>query len=176
MSGQMIKRSTSYCSVYCRFSKECNGSRSWRYNIRYYSTNNQWNNKVREANDSLACMCWNDNISIIAHSGLIYPRENLNNSKLHLNVKGSNKLRDNFVIYLKGLSSCESDTQSYSEVIHDKSIIGEAPPVARDENIRFSDSFDNIFLSECLSNLRQRNLNRLLLAHININFRRSKFD
>ena len=67
--------------------------------------NDQWNNKVTEVNNSLACMCENDNISFIDHSRSINPRKNLNNSKLHLNVKSSNKLRDNFVRYLKGFSS-----------------------------------------------------------------------
>ena len=67
--------------------------------------NDQWNNKVREVNDSLARMCENDNISFIDHCKSIDPRKNLNNSKLHLNVKSSNKLRDNFVRYLKGFSS-----------------------------------------------------------------------
>ena len=118
--------------------------------------NDQWKNKVREVNDSLTYMCENDNISFLDHSGSIDPRKNLNNSKLHLNVKGSNKLRDKFVRYLKGFSSWDSDTQSYSETRHDKSIIGETPPVDRNENLRFSSSFDNISLSECLSNLRQR--------------------
>ena len=66
--------------------------------------NDQWNNKVREVNDSLARMCEND-ISFIDHSRSIDPRKNLNNSKLHLNIKGSNKLRDNFVRYLKDFSS-----------------------------------------------------------------------
>ena len=37
-------------------------------------------------------------------------------------------------------------------------------------------SFDNISFSECLSNLQQRNLNCLLLAHININSIRNKFN
>ena len=67
--------------------------------------NDQWKNKVREVNDSLTYMCENDNISFLDHSGSIDPRKNLNNSKLHLNVKGSNKLRDKFVRYLKGFSS-----------------------------------------------------------------------
>ena len=138
--------------------------------------NDQWNNKVREVNDSLACMCENDNIPFIDHSGSIDPRKNLNNSKLHLNVKGSNKLRDNFVRYLKGFSSWLSDTQSYSEIRHDKSIIGGTSSVVRDENLRFSGSFDNVCLSECLSNLGQRNLNRLLLPHFNINSIRNKCD
>ena len=65
--------------------------------------NDQWNNKVRDVNDSLACMCENDNISFIDNSGSIDPRKNLNNSKLHLNVKGSDKLQDNFARYLKGV-------------------------------------------------------------------------
>ena len=56
-----------------------------------------------------------------------------------------------------------------------KSIIGETPSVVRDENLRSSGSFDNISLSECLSNLRQRNLNHLL-ADININSIKNKFD
>ena len=67
--------------------------------------NDQWNNKVREVNDSLGRMCENDNISFIDYSRSIDPRKNLNNNKLHLNIKGSNKLRDNFVRYLKGFSS-----------------------------------------------------------------------
>ena len=69
--------------------------------------NDQWNNKVREVNDSLARMCENDNISFSDHSRSIDPRKNLNNSKLHLNIKGSNKLRDNFIRYIKGFPSWE---------------------------------------------------------------------
>ena len=67
--------------------------------------NDQWNNKVREVNDSLAGICENDNISFIDDSRSIGSRKNVNNSKLHLNIKGSNKLRDNFVRFLKGFSS-----------------------------------------------------------------------
>ena len=67
--------------------------------------NNQWNNQVREVNDSLACICENANILFIDHSGSIDPRKNLSNSKLHLNVKDSNKLRDDFARYLQGFSS-----------------------------------------------------------------------
>ena len=47
---------------------------------------------------------YENDISFIGHSRSIDPRKNLNNSKLHLNIKGSNKIRD-FVIYLKGFSS-----------------------------------------------------------------------
>ena len=63
--------------------------------------NDQWNNKVREVNDCLPRLCTNENISLIDHSRSIDPRKHLNNSKLHLNIRGSNKLRDNFVKYVK---------------------------------------------------------------------------
>ena len=64
--------------------------------------NDQWDNEVRKVNDSLTRMRENDNISFIDHSRSIDPRKNLNNSKLHLNIKGSNKLGDTFIRYLKG--------------------------------------------------------------------------
>ena len=67
--------------------------------------NDQWHNKVREVNDSLARMCEDDKVLFIDHSRSNNPKETFNSSKLHLNVKGSNKLRDNFVRYLKGFSS-----------------------------------------------------------------------
>ena len=67
--------------------------------------NDQWNNKVREVNNSLARIFENDNVSFIDHNRSTDPGKNLNNSKLHLNVEGSIKLRDNFVRYLKGFSS-----------------------------------------------------------------------
>ena len=50
-------------------------------------------------------MCENDKILFIDHSRSNDPKETFNNSKLHLNVKGSNKLRDNLVRYLKGFFS-----------------------------------------------------------------------
>lgn len=67
--------------------------------------NDQWNNKVREVNDCLARLCKNENISLIDHSRSIVPRKHLNSGKLHLNVRGTNKLRDNFVKYIKDLLS-----------------------------------------------------------------------
>ena len=59
--------------------------------------NDQWNQKVREVNDCLICICENESISLIYHSISIDPRNNLNNSKLHLNFWGADKLRYNFI-------------------------------------------------------------------------------
>ena len=67
--------------------------------------NDQWNNKVRKVNDCLARLCKNENISLIDHSRSIDPRKHLNSVKLHLKVRGTNKLRDNFVKYIKDLLS-----------------------------------------------------------------------
>ena len=67
--------------------------------------NDQWNNKVREVTDCSARLCKNENISLIDHSRSIVPRKHLNSGKLHLNVRGTNKLRDNFVKYIKDLLS-----------------------------------------------------------------------
>ena len=74
--------------------------------------NDRWNSKVGEVNDSLARMCENDNISFIDHSRSIDPRKNLNNSKLHLITKSSNKLRDNFCQIFKRLFQLKATLKS----------------------------------------------------------------
>ena len=59
-----------------------------------------WNNW--EVNIYLKDLCESNNILFISNT-TINPKKHLNNSRLHLNPKGSNKLRDNIVRYLKGL-------------------------------------------------------------------------
>ena len=66
--------------------------------------NDQWNKKVYEVNKVLSNLCRDVNIPFISHS-VIDAKRNLNNSKLHLNIRGSRKLQENFVKYLKGFSS-----------------------------------------------------------------------
>ena len=66
--------------------------------------NDNWNNEVMEVNSYLKDLCESNNIPFISHT-TINPKEHLNNSRLHLNPKGSKKFRDNFVRYLKGLTS-----------------------------------------------------------------------
>ena len=62
--------------------------------------NDNWNNKVMEVNSYLKDLCESNDITTT-----INPKKYLSNSRLHLNPKGSNKLRDNFFRYLKGLTS-----------------------------------------------------------------------
>ena len=66
--------------------------------------NDQWSKKVYEVNKVLLNLCKDVNIPFISHSA-IGAKRNLNNSKLHLNIRGSRKLQENFVKYLKGFSS-----------------------------------------------------------------------
>ena len=56
--------------------------------------NDEWNNKAQEVNSFLKNMCTNIDIDFIDNTKVINARKHLNNSKLHLNLKGSVKLRD----------------------------------------------------------------------------------
>ena len=67
--------------------------------------NDNWDNWDNwEVNIYLKDICESNNILFISNT-TINPKKHLNNSRLQLNPKGSNKLRDNFVRYLKGLTS-----------------------------------------------------------------------
>ena len=57
-----------------------------------------------EVNSYLKDFCENNDIPFISNI-TINSKKRLNNSRLLLNLKGSNKLRDNFVRYLKGLTN-----------------------------------------------------------------------
>ena len=58
--------------------------------------NDNWNNKVMEVKSYLKDLCERNDIPFISNT-TVNPKKHLNNSRLHLNPKGSNKLRDNFV-------------------------------------------------------------------------------
>ena len=58
--------------------------------------NNQWNNKAEQVNNHLKEMCSSVNMEYIDHFKNFNPRRHLNNSKLHLNEKGSWK-RNNYL-------------------------------------------------------------------------------
>ena len=75
--------------------------------------NDQWSKKVNEVNKVLLNLCKDVNIPFISHSA-IDTKKNLN-SKLHLNIRGSRELQENFVKYLKGFSSGDNVTRNESE-------------------------------------------------------------
>ena len=66
--------------------------------------NDNWNNKVMEVNSYLKDLCESNDITFISNT-TINPKKYLSNSRLHLNPNGSNKLRNNFFRYLKGLTT-----------------------------------------------------------------------
>ena len=59
-------------------------------------------------------LCESNDIPFISNT-TINSKKHLNNSRLHLNRKGSNKLSDNFVRYLKGLTSSEIVKRNWPE-------------------------------------------------------------
>ena len=63
--------------------------------------NDKWNNKVFEVNSCLKKLCDDAKIDYLDSSININPRRHLNNSKLHLKNKGSGKLLQTFVTFIK---------------------------------------------------------------------------
>ena len=66
--------------------------------------NDNWDSKVMQVSSYLKNLCESNDIPFISNT-TIKAKKRLNISQLHLNPKGSNKLYDNFVRYLKGLTS-----------------------------------------------------------------------
>ena len=63
------------------------------------SRNDEWNNKAELVNNHLKKMCKSANIDFIDNSKKFNPKKHLNNSKLHLNDKGSYNLSNILVNY-----------------------------------------------------------------------------
>ena len=64
--------------------------------------NDNWNNRVMKVNSYSKDLLESTDIPFISNT-TINPKKHSNNSRLHLNPNGCNKLLDNFVRYLKGL-------------------------------------------------------------------------
>ena len=67
--------------------------------------NDQWSRKVNEVNKVLLNLCKNVNIPFIIHSAIDAKGDLNDNSKLHVNIRGSRKLQENFVKHLKAFPS-----------------------------------------------------------------------
>ena len=65
--------------------------------------NDEWNNKAELVNNHLKEMCKSANIDFIDNSKNFNPKKHLNNSKLHLNDKGSYKLSNILVNYISSI-------------------------------------------------------------------------
>ena len=65
--------------------------------------NNKWNKKAELVNNHLKEMCKSANINFIDNSKNFNPKKHLNNSKLHLNDKGSYKLSNILVNFISSI-------------------------------------------------------------------------
>ena len=63
--------------------------------------NDTLNSKAAEVHSYLERMCSNVNMHFVDNARFINPKRHLSNSKLHLNLKGSAKLRDLFTNSIK---------------------------------------------------------------------------
>ena len=125
-------------------------------------------------------LCNDVNIPFIRHSA-IDAKRNLNNRKLHLNIRGYRKLLENYVTYLKGFSSWDKVTWNEHESSDGLSTKSEESlSTANGESFfkecQLSTLNEDICFDQHLNNLRRRNIGRLILAHININSIHYKFD
>ena len=122
-----------------------------------------------EVNSYLKDLCESNDIPFISNT-TINPKKHLNNSRLHLNPKRSNKLRDNFVRYLKGLTCWEIVKRNWPEGCS-----------RSEDNVcsssRVNKTSDNKeFSSEHLSFSRKKHPNSAIIGHINIDSIRNKFN
>ena len=67
--------------------------------------NDKLNSKAAEVNSYLERICLNVSMLFVDTARVINPKKHLNNSKLHLNLKGSAKLRDLFINSIKKMHS-----------------------------------------------------------------------
>ena len=65
--------------------------------------NDEWNNKAELVINHFKKMCKSANIDFIDNSKNFNPKKHLNNSKLHLNDKGSYKLSNILVNYISSI-------------------------------------------------------------------------
>ena len=138
--------------------------------------NDKLNGKAADLNSYLQKMCSNVNMHFIDNARVVNPKKHLNNSKLHLNLKDSAKLSGVFINSIEKIYSIRSPhTQSRPSRDKDLTLISNKLtgdktdcPLEKGKN---SENFKYY-----LSSLRRKNLNRVILAQLNINFIRNKFD
>ena len=134
--------------------------------------NNKLNGKAAEVNSCLESMCSNVNIPFVDNARVINSKKHLNKSKLHLNLKSSAKLRDLFINSIKKMYSIWSPhTKSRSSRDKGLTLIRNK---LTDDKMDCGDSNENF--KYYLSSLRRKNLNRVILAQVNINSMWNKFD
>ena len=121
-------------------------------------------NKCQEVNDHLKEKCKEKNINLIDHSKSIKP-QHLNKSRLHLTKKGTSILSSTFIREIKNIFQWQSLLHSHQNVSTSFKF-AEYKSKTANQNINNTN----------LQNIRRKNINKLIFAHLNINSMRNKFD
>ena len=112
----------------------------------------------------------------IDNARVINPKRHLNNSKLHLNLKRSAKLSDVFINSIKKMYSVwYPHRQSWPSRDKDLTLIRNK--LTDDQaDCALEKGSSNEKFKYNLSSVRRKNINRVILAQLNINSIRNKFD
>ena len=128
-----------------------------------------WNDrfmaKANEVSKCLTKLCFERNFLLIDHSKTL-KSHHLNGSKLYLNSKGTPILQNNSTKVLSTIFSWQKDKNSVAST-----------PLLNEEYIpKAEDHVDKININAELRSLRVKNLNKLIIGHLNINSLRNKFE
>ena len=124
-------------------------------------------------------MCKSANIDFIDNSKNFNPKKHLNNSKLHLNDKGSYKLSNILVNYISSIYKWYDINKPFVN-INSNDIVSNKSDVCTDSVSKTSPPIRNLnlkpeYFGNKLKSLRTTNLHRIIIAQININSIRNKF-
>ena len=123
-----------------------------------------------EVNKELSKMCNREKLLFLEHNS-IKPKTHLNKSKLHLNRNGDEKLGKNFVNFINNNYARHSEASKKLTDVSSPSL-NSASNEKSDNYKELVDQIGNIDLNS----LRIKNLNTIIVGHLNINSIRNKFD
>ena len=150
--------------TYCKVNHTCGFQSNVSHDVSISSIvvrNDKFKEKAAQDNENLERLCAERNIYFINHAKNILP-QHLNKSKLHLNRKGSSILTSNFV-------KAPSHVFNWLEETSDKDSFSEC----EENKLKSVDASINCSI---LGSLRRKHLKKLIIAHLNINSLRNKFQ
>ena len=118
---------------------------------------------VQDTNSRLKIYCTQKNIDFIQNSNIM--EEHLGVKKLHLNKKGNSLLANNFLKYLRSTFWDDIDSNCFEVNVHEC-----------ESKLDIPDRLSDVVSERSLKVIRKKNPNRIVLAHLNINSLRNKFD
>ena len=116
-------------------------------------------------------MCDKEKLLFLSYSN-INPKIHLNKSKLHLNRNGYEKLGKNFVNFIRNNYTWLTETNKKANI--DIGVSSTSSTLNEKSEID-NEIVDHITNAD-LKSLRIRNLNKIVVGHLNINSIRNKFD